>query len=49
MTEAQLLTIVAAVLTAGQAASPEPERLSEEEAIAAARELWTLACRGANL
>ena len=43
MKQVELLALVAAILTAGQAASPEPERLSADEAIDNAIELIGLA------
>ena len=43
MTHTELLTLTAAILTAGQSASPEPERLSADEAVARARDLMVKA------
>lgn len=36
---AELTALLAAILTAGQSASPEPERLSANEALGMARDL----------
>jgi hypothetical protein len=45
MSEVELVALIAAILTAGQAASPEPERLAPDEAVDQANALISEAHR----